>query len=83
MPWTEGQTLAEKEKTKIASRDVHVGEVCRIGFVDIVIAFAQGRPCTVNSGEKETFWAQLVDSDRGEEESSQKRPDKSKLCIIR
>ena len=49
--------------------------------MDIVIAFAHGRSCTVNGGEEETFWAQLVDSDRGDEESSQKRPDKSKLCI--
>ena len=46
--------LAEEDEAEVAPRHVHVGEVGRVGFVQVVVALERRRPCAADGGQEET-----------------------------
>lgn len=54
------EEFAEEDETEVASGHVHVGEVGRVGLVEVVVAFQGGRAGCTDCGEEEAAGGEML-----------------------
>lgn len=58
--WNGAERLAEEGQVEVSARHVHVGEVRRVGLVEVVVTLQRWRAGFADGGEEEASWGEML-----------------------